>query len=163
MAVPPSKTNEGFEIQLGTNHVGHALLTKLLLPTLEMTVAEHNPDVRVVVVASNAYSFAPNIDTILSTEKLCETGPLTRYGASKAANVLFAAELARRYPSLTAVSLHPGQLFFRRLIGPVLSNDPLQVRSERTCTYPTSGATLSSVGFWQYSGPYCFKPLGRVH
>ncbi|KIW72289.1 hypothetical protein PV04_00494 [Phialophora macrospora] len=110
MAVPPGKTSEGFEIQLGTNHVGHALLTKLLLPTLEATVAEQNPDVRVVVVASNAYSFAPNIDTILSTEKLYETSPWTRYGASKAANILFAAELARRYPSLTAVSLHPGTI-----------------------------------------------------
>ncbi|ETI29083.1 hypothetical protein G647_01536 [Cladophialophora carrionii CBS 160.54] len=110
MAVPPGKTNEDFEIQLGTNHVGHALLTKLLLPTLEKTAAEQNPDVRIVVVASNGYTFAPNIDTILSTEKLCETGPWTRYGASKAANILFAAELALRYPSLTSVSLHPGTI-----------------------------------------------------
>ncbi|EXJ65127.1 hypothetical protein A1O7_01467 [Cladophialophora yegresii CBS 114405] len=110
MAVPPGKTSEGFEIQVGTNHVGHALLTKLLLPTLEKTAAEQNPDVRIVVVASNGYTFAPTIDTILSTEKLCETGPWTRYGASKAANILFAAELARRYPSLTSVSLHPGAI-----------------------------------------------------
>jgi NAD(P)-dependent dehydrogenase (short-subunit alcohol dehydrogenase family) len=51
---------------------------------------------------------APPIDTITSTEKLTATGPWTRYGASKAANILFAAELARRYPALKSVSLHPG-------------------------------------------------------
>ncbi|KAJ9604952.1 hypothetical protein H2200_010341 [Cladophialophora chaetospira] len=110
MAVPPGKTEEGFDIQLGTNHVGHALLTKQLLPVLEKTAAAPNSDVRVVVVASNGYTFAPDMDTILSTERLCESGPWTRYGASKAANVLFAAELARRHPLLTSVSLHPGMI-----------------------------------------------------
>jgi NAD(P)-dependent dehydrogenase (short-subunit alcohol dehydrogenase family) len=53
---------------------------------------------------------APPIDTITSTEKLAATGPWTRYGASKAANILFAAELARRYPTFKSVSLHPGMI-----------------------------------------------------
>ncbi|EXJ62980.1 oxidoreductase [Cladophialophora yegresii CBS 114405] len=108
MAVPPGKTASGQDIQMGTNHVGHFLLTKLLLPTLQRTANEHNADVRVISVSSEAHNMAPNLDTILSTEKLAATGPWTRYAASKAANIMFAAELARRYPALTSVSLHPG-------------------------------------------------------
>ncbi|EXJ86406.1 hypothetical protein A1O3_03357 [Capronia epimyces CBS 606.96] len=108
MAVPPDKTAAGQEIQMGTNHVGHFLLTKLLLPTLQHTAKEYNPDVRVVSVSSEAWNMAPSLDTILSTDKLTARGPWTRYGASKAANIMFAAELARRYPTLTSVSLHPG-------------------------------------------------------
>lgn len=110
MAVPPGKTPSGQDIQLGTNHVGHFLLTKLLLPTLERTAKQHNSDVRVLAVASEAHNMAPNLDTILSTDKLTNTSPWTRYGASKAANIMFAAELARRYPMLTSVSLHPGMI-----------------------------------------------------
>jgi len=108
MAVPPGKTEAGFDVQLGTNHIGHFLLTKLLLPTLQRTAAEGNSDVRIISVSSEAWNLAPGLETILSTEKLCSTNPWTRYGASKAANIMFAAELARRYPSLTSVSLHPG-------------------------------------------------------
>jgi NAD(P)-dependent dehydrogenase (short-subunit alcohol dehydrogenase family) len=110
MAVPPGKTPSGQDIQLGTNHVGHFLLTKLLLPTLERTAKQHNSDVRVLAVASEAHNMAPNLATILSTEKLTKTSPWTRYGASKAANIMFTAELARRYPTLTSVSLHPGMI-----------------------------------------------------
>ena len=108
MAVPPGKTACGQDIQLGTNHVGHFLLTKLLLPTLQRTAKEHNSDVRVISVSSEAHNMAPDFDTIISTEKLTATGPWTRYAASKAANIMFAAEMARRYSALTTVSLHPG-------------------------------------------------------
>jgi NAD(P)-dependent dehydrogenase (short-subunit alcohol dehydrogenase family) len=108
MAVPPGKTASGQDIQMGTNHVGHFLLTKLLLPTLQKTAKEHNSDVRIISVSSEAQNLAPALDTIVSTEKLAATGPWTRYAASKAANIMFAAELARRYPALTSVSLHPG-------------------------------------------------------
>ncbi|KAH8812351.1 short-chain dehydrogenase/reductase [Xylogone sp. PMI_703] len=110
MAVPPGKTPDGFEIQLGTNHVGHFPLTKLLLPLLLSTEAEDNSDVRVVAVSSNGFVFAPEFDLFVSTEKLSLAGPWERYGASKAANVLFAAELTRRYPSIMSVSLHPGSV-----------------------------------------------------
>ena len=93
---------------MGTNHVGHFLLTKLLLPTLQKTAKENNSDVRIVSVSSEAWNMAPDLDAILSTEKLVATGNWTRYGASKAANIMFAAELARRYPSLKSISIHPG-------------------------------------------------------
>ncbi len=108
MALPPGKTEQGHEIQLGTNHVGHHLLTKLLLPTLEKTAALPGSDVRVVSISSVANDRAPPMATMLDTEKLSTTGTWTRYGASKAANVLFAAELARRCPALTSLSVHPG-------------------------------------------------------
>jgi NAD(P)-dependent dehydrogenase (short-subunit alcohol dehydrogenase family) len=107
MAVPYGKTEAGFEIQLGTNHVGHFLLTKLLMPTLQKT-ATAGSDVRVVTVSSEAHNLAPGLETIVNTEKLCNTSPWTRYGASKAGNIMFASGLAKKYPNLTSTSIHPG-------------------------------------------------------
>jgi NAD(P)-dependent dehydrogenase (short-subunit alcohol dehydrogenase family) len=110
MAVPEGKTSSGHEIQLGTNHIGHFLLTKQLLPILLKTAEEPNADVRVITLSSEAWHMAPKLDTIISTEKLSACGTWTRYGASKVANILFAGELSRRYPQLTSISLHPGMI-----------------------------------------------------
>lgn len=108
MALPAGETDLGHEIQLGTNHTGHFLLTKLLLPTLLKTAEEPNSDVRVVSLSSIGHNYAPGFDTILNQDKLKKVDTTARYGASKAANILFAAELARRHPSITSVSVHPG-------------------------------------------------------
>lgn len=114
MGNPPAKTEEGFEIQFGTNHVGHVLLTKLLLPTLQKTVADirangATPDVRVVTVASAAHVISPTtFEGMTSTDSLLASSTWHRYGASKAANIFFAAELARRNPEIASVSVHPG-------------------------------------------------------
>lgn len=114
MGNPPTKTEDGFEIQFGTNHVGHFLFTKLLMPTLQKTVATAkasgaDPDVRVVTVASLAHAVAPSsFEEMTSTPALLAAGTWTRYGASKAANILFASELARRHPEILSVSIHPG-------------------------------------------------------
>ncbi|KAL2826087.1 hypothetical protein BDW59DRAFT_179659 [Aspergillus cavernicola] len=102
-----SLTEEGYEIHMGTNHIGHFLLTELLLPTLRKTVSR-SPDVRIVTLSSLACQAAPSYKTMTSTPALMSHGWPTRYGASKAANVLFAAELARRYPEILSVSVHPG-------------------------------------------------------
>jgi NAD(P)-dependent dehydrogenase (short-subunit alcohol dehydrogenase family) len=107
MGNPPSLTEEGYEIHIGTNHIGHFLLTKLLLPTLQHTLSR-SPDVRVITLGSLAGNSAPSYDVITSTSGLMAHGWSTRYGASKAANALFAAELARRYPEIMSVSVHPG-------------------------------------------------------
>lgn len=139
MNQPPGKTDDGLDLQLGTNHVGHFLFTKKLLPVLKQTVTKYNPDVRVVSTASNGHTFAPAFETMISTEKLSAQGQWTSYGASKAANILFAAELAKRHPELTSVSLHPGMIqtdlyvtttsnsfFLRNLLrffGPILYHD----------------------------------------
>jgi NAD(P)-dependent dehydrogenase (short-subunit alcohol dehydrogenase family) len=108
MAVPFSLTQEGYEVQLGTNHVGHALLTKLLLPTLLATAALPEADVRVVVLSSMGHYMTVRNGLCFDTAALERESTMARYGASKLANILFARELALRYPQLTAVSLHPG-------------------------------------------------------
>jgi hypothetical protein len=59
MASPYSTTKEGYEIQLGTNHMGHALLTKLLLPTLIETSKQPGADVRIVTLSSMATTSRP--------------------------------------------------------------------------------------------------------
>lgn len=116
MALPPGKTEDGYEIQFGTNHIGHFLLTKLLLPTLERTAASSpDSDVRILSVSSAAWQASPvptstALDIMHSTTKLLEVPTWTRYAVSKAANIAFAAELARRYPAITSVSLHPGTI-----------------------------------------------------
>lgn len=111
MSHPAALTEDGYEIQFGTNHVGHALLTKLLMPVLLRTAQEQpDPDVRVVVLSSAGHAYTPvggiQFDTLKS--KAESMAGLTRYGQSKLANILFAKELARRYLQLTAVSVHPG-------------------------------------------------------
>lgn len=116
MGNPADKTEDGFEIQLGTNHVGHFLLTKLLLPTLQKTVARAHaqgvvPDVRIVSLASVAHAMSPvTFEGLTSTPSLLEASTWHRYGASKAANIFFATELARRYPEILSVSVHPGMV-----------------------------------------------------
>ncbi|KAJ5249137.1 Short-chain dehydrogenase/reductase SDR [Penicillium chermesinum] len=114
MAAPPVTTEDGFEIQLGTNHIGHFLLTKLLLPTLQQTITQARaagttPDVRVVTVSSAGHSLCPrSFEGMTDTQSLLGISTWNRYGASKAANIFFARELARRYPELTSVAVHPG-------------------------------------------------------
>jgi NAD(P)-dependent dehydrogenase (short-subunit alcohol dehydrogenase family) len=107
MATPPSRSSTGHDLQLATNHLGHFLLTKLLLPTLQKTASEPNADVRVISLSSEAFNMSPALPVIMSPD-LASKGPWARYGASKAANILFAAEFARRYPAIKAVSVHPG-------------------------------------------------------
>ncbi|OQE41740.1 hypothetical protein PENCOP_c004G07172 [Penicillium coprophilum] len=114
MGNPPITTEEGYEIQFGTNHIGHFLLTKLLLPTLQKTAGlqrakDEVPDVRVVTVASAAHCVGPStFEELTSTPGLLASSTWTRYGASKSANILFASELARRYPDILSVAVHPG-------------------------------------------------------
>jgi NAD(P)-dependent dehydrogenase (short-subunit alcohol dehydrogenase family) len=108
MAVPYALTTDGYESQLGTNHLGHALLTKLLLPTLLDTAALPGADVRVISLSSIGHFYTVPGGICFDTAELQTHKTMGRYGASKLANLLFARELAARYPQLTAVSLHPG-------------------------------------------------------
>ncbi|KAL1652676.1 hypothetical protein SLS61_004656 [Didymella pomorum] len=110
MACPYSTTKEGFEIQFGTNHMGHALLTKLLMPTLLKTSETHG-DARVVTLSSAGHTIGVPGGLILDQQKLEQQGTWKRYGQSKLCNLLFARELSERYPQITSVSLHPGVIF----------------------------------------------------
>lgn len=111
MATPPGLTEQGYEIQFGTNHVGHALLTKLLMPTLSATAELPGSDVRVVAVSSAGHVMAPRtkgIDFSQLKTDMTSSFTLVRYGQSKLANILFIKELAKENPKITAVSVHPG-------------------------------------------------------
>lgn len=110
MASDAGLTKDGYEVQFGTNHVGHALLTKLLTPLLDKTAAEPSSDVRVVVLTSGAIAMAPNdgiqFDTLKTEQE--SMGTWTRYGQSKLANALFARQLATLHTTWTVTAIHPG-------------------------------------------------------
>jgi retinol dehydrogenase-12 len=110
MMTPAGTTKEGFEIQFGTNHMGHALLTKLLLPKLLSTAEEPNSDVRIITVSSMAHLWVPKgglqLDTIQSEQN--NLNGRQRYGQSKLANILYSNEFARRYSGIRCISVHPG-------------------------------------------------------
>ncbi|KAF4453293.1 hypothetical protein F53441_4023 [Fusarium austroafricanum] len=109
MMTPEGLTEEGYEIQVGTNHMGHALLTHLLLPVLEETT-KINSDVRIVFVASAAEILAPKdpyqFDLFKTT--MPNIGTMARYGITKLANIHYAAALAERHPNMKITSVHPG-------------------------------------------------------
>jgi len=102
LAVPYALTGDGFETHLATNHLGHYLLTNLMLPQLRD---------RVVVVSSDAHRAGELDLTDLNWERRAYK-PFAAYGASKLANLLFLAELQRRLTAsgstLRAIGSHPG-------------------------------------------------------
>ena len=102
MATPRRRTKDGFELQIGTNHLGHFALTNLLLPRLTD---------RVVTVSSGTHRWG----SIRLDDLNWERGRYDRwraYGQSKLANLLFTLELQRRLTQagsdLRAVACHPG-------------------------------------------------------
>uniref|UniRef100_A0A0W0GB04 Xylanolytic transcriptional activator regulatory domain-containing protein n=1 Tax=Moniliophthora roreri TaxID=221103 RepID=A0A0W0GB04_MONRR len=112
MALPPGLTKDGYELQFGINQLSHSCLIKILLPTLLRTAEPPNSDVRVIFLSSQGYRGHPTGGIIFkdlrTTQDMAVLGPLTRYGQSKLANILYAAELGRRYPNIMSVSVHPG-------------------------------------------------------
>lgn len=107
MAQPPSQTVDGYELQFGTNHLGHALLIKKLIPLLEAST-----DPRIVLLTSQGWGLHPRggivFDKLKTTQDISFGGPWIRYGQSKLANLVYARELAKRFPAITSVSVHPG-------------------------------------------------------
>lgn len=114
MASPAATTKQGYEIQLGTNHVGHFLLTKLLLPTMEETAKLPASRVRIVSVASVGHFVAPGQGIVFSELRtdMYRWHTFRRYGQSKLANILFVRRLAElldeKGSKVIAVSIHPG-------------------------------------------------------
>lgn len=112
-AAPPSLSNSGYELQFGTNHMGHALFTQLLMPTLLRTkAADPAADVRIVIVASEGHKFAPKGGIQFDNVKteMPNNMSMGRYGQSKLANILFGKELAALYPQVKTMSVHPGTI-----------------------------------------------------
>ena len=98
-------TRDGFELAFGVNHLGHFLLTQLLLARLRQSAPA-----RVVTVASRAHYRASGLDWAALRQPGRSFTGIAEYSASKLANVLFSAELARRLAGsgVTTYSLHPG-------------------------------------------------------
>lgn len=109
-ATPPGLTEDGYEVQFGTNYMGPALFTKLLLPILQKTASIAESDVRIINISSEIYTLAPKGGLLLSRDKtpLTEISAVARYGQSKLANIYFTKSYAKRYPTIKSVALHPG-------------------------------------------------------
>jgi NAD(P)-dependent dehydrogenase (short-subunit alcohol dehydrogenase family) len=108
MFTPPSTTADGFELQFGVDHLGHYLLTKLLLPPLSVAAAESG-DARVVTVSSEAHRrWGIDLDDINFERRDYDT--FAAYGQAKSANILMTVELHRRFGAggITALAVHPG-------------------------------------------------------
>ncbi|MGX1756387.1 oxidoreductase [Streptomyces lydicus] len=105
MALPYRTTADGFEMQFGTNHLGHFALTGLLLPKLLAT-----PGARVVTVSSMLHALADLDYTDLNSARSYRRW--VAYSRSKSANLLFTHELTRRLAAagsqVVAAAAHPG-------------------------------------------------------
>ena len=106
MAAPRRFTEDGFELHLGTNHLGHFALTNQLLPHME-----GREDARVVTLSSNAHKTVRHIafDNLNGERRYFRWNA---YGQSKLANLLFALELDRRLrargSTVKSLAAHPG-------------------------------------------------------
>ncbi|KAK8478588.1 hypothetical protein V6N13_073755 [Hibiscus sabdariffa] len=115
MATPFMLSKDGIELQFATNHVGHFLLTHLLLETMKKTAQGSKTEGRIVNVSSRRHKFSYQegirFDKINDQSRY---NSLSAYGQSKLANVLHANELSRRLKedgaAITANSLHPGAI-----------------------------------------------------
>jgi NAD(P)-dependent dehydrogenase (short-subunit alcohol dehydrogenase family) len=126
MALPPRKTADGFEMQFGTNHLGHFALTGLLLPQVLRAAPA-----RVVTLSSTVHVIgAMRWDDLQGTRAY---GPWRAYAQSKLANLLFAYELDRRLRAkgrdVKSLGCHPGYAATNlQAVGPRMSGSSLGER-----------------------------------
>ncbi|KAF8438352.1 hypothetical protein L210DRAFT_3543643 [Boletus edulis BED1] len=112
--VPPIDmlTDDGYDLQFGTNVLGHFYFTKLVLPALLSTAKSSSDGIaRIVNTSSNGHWFAGlNYDTMKDSPERRRASPWQLYGQSKSGNIIFASELSRRYgdQGIVSTSLNPG-------------------------------------------------------
>jgi retinol dehydrogenase 12 len=158
-------TRQGFELMFGVNHLGHFLLTQLLLERLTSTAPA-----RVVTVASDAHYQARGIDWEALRRPARGITGLGEYAVSKLCNVLFSQELARRTAGtgVTTYALHPGVVasdIWRRVpwpVRPLVTRRMLSVdQGAATSLYcATSPAVASESGlFYDKSAPRPASPV----
>ena len=153
--VPPfSKTRQGFELQIGTNHLGHFALTGQLLPLLI-----HAPNSRIVSVSSLAAFIGKiNLDDLNYEHRPYKEWEA--YGQSKLANLLFIQELSRKLEKhklqTIAVSSHPGgsptnlqrtsSYFMKQILTPLISHPPSE--AALTTLRAACDPTVSNGSYW---------------
>jgi NAD(P)-dependent dehydrogenase (short-subunit alcohol dehydrogenase family) len=156
MIPPLSRTADGFELQIGTNHLGHFALTNLLLPRITG---------RVVTVSSSAHWFGRiNFDDLNWERRRYRRW--AAYGQSKLANLLFTLELQRRltaagsdvlstsaHPGYAATNLqsHSGNGFWELMMARV--GNPLFAQSESAGALPTLYAAFADIPGGTFVGP----------
>jgi NAD(P)-dependent dehydrogenase (short-subunit alcohol dehydrogenase family) len=108
MAAPQARTTDGFDEQLGTNHLGHFALTAELLPALKAAAAVGS-DVRIVNLSSRGH-FRGGINWDDPHYRTRDYDKFEAYGQSKSANILFTVELERRLADegIHSFAVHPG-------------------------------------------------------
>lgn len=153
MAPPYSKTVDGFEMQFGTNHLGHFVLTGLLIDLLKKT-----PDSRVVTVSSYAHYFGRIAFNDLNSERFYQKW--LAYGQSKLANVLFGYELQRRVSrngnNPISVVVHPGYAATNLQHTSTLFSllNPIMAQNQEMGALPTLyAATSPDIRGGEYIGP----------
>ena len=134
MFTPFERTADGFELQFGTNHLGHFLLTALLMPAITAAAPS-----RIVNLSSGGHRASdilwddPNYETR-------EYDKFESYGQSKTANILFTRELERRFgpAGVHAYAVHPGMIVTD--LGRHMTRDDRQVLAEKFKASPSGAA-----------------------
>jgi NAD(P)-dependent dehydrogenase (short-subunit alcohol dehydrogenase family) len=133
MYTPLERTAEGFEMQFGTNHVGHFLLTCLLVPALLAGAPS-----RVVNLSSGGHVGSDIVWDDPNFERR-EYDKFAAYGQSKTANILFSVELDRRLGDrgVHAYAVHPGMISTE--LGRYMTRDDMTALVERAKRGPSGG------------------------
>jgi NAD(P)-dependent dehydrogenase (short-subunit alcohol dehydrogenase family) len=159
MAVPEGKTKDGFETQIGTNHLGHFALTNLLLPNITD---------RVVIISSPAHRMG-NLDVDDLNWQRRRFKRWGAYGQSKLANLLFLLELQRRLTEagsdVRATAAHPGYAATNLQVhtGSKLQNGAMAIgnklfaQSQEMGSLPTLYAATEDIPGGTYIGPDGFQ------
>ena len=127
MARPFGHTTDGFEMQFGTNHLGHFELTRLLQPAVAA-----GDDPRIVILSSAAHGIA-DVDLDDPGFEQSEYDAWVAYGRSKSANALHALALSQRLDGVLSYSVHPGGIMTNlgRHLNDDLMNQMLDRAKER--------------------------------
>ncbi len=140
MATPFERTTDGFELQFGTNHLGHFALTQHLLPLLVASAPS-----RIVNLSSGGHQGGA-VDFDDPNYERREYDKWGSYGQAKSANILFTVELQRRYgdQGVNAYAVHPGMIATE--LGRHMTRDDVKALMERVRNAP-SRAGSAPVGY----------------
>jgi retinol dehydrogenase-12 len=127
-------TSDGYELAFGTNHLGHFAFTLPLLSSVARASG------RVVNVSSGNHRAAKELPWAKLRERTESISGMSEYAVSKLCNILFTAEIRRRIPGITSVSMNPGRIAsdiwraipqpFRFVLPTLLSMRPVEVGGE---------------------------------